>query len=274
MKKLFPFWTIVLLVPLAAGSAFAQAQYLINGTNPLDLHLETVPPNDCTYVTIIIDPSDVITTPLVQAGFWLAYDPTQASIGEVVIYDWNHGGPWDPGWTVLIPPDPLVGYFWIVVGNIDTVPVDAPIPICDVELCCEGPGQSQISVSTIPGFDTVLGDNQTVWDSAITNGIIDLWQIAPACSCDLEGPAVVEISAYDTAIEQYIAIPGPYCVNPPVYLWSDDCELADIDQTGLLTIPATTDSETCTIWAVDTANTDINTRELVQCSFPIELVPG
>ena len=271
MKKLLSLWTIVSIIPLVAGSAFAQAQYLVNGANPLALVIDT---GTCQIVTIDLDPGGIINTPLVQAGFWFAYDPAQVSIGEVVIYDWNHGGPWDPGWTVLIPPDPLLGYFWIVVGNFDTVPVGAPIPICDVELCCEEPGQSQLTVSTIPGFGTVLGNDQTVWDSQITNGIIDLWQVAPACNCDLEGSAVVEISAYDTAIEQYIAIPGPYCVNQPDYLWSDDCAHADVDQTGLLTIPPTTGGETCTIWVVDTANTDINTREPVQCSIPIELVQG
>jgi hypothetical protein len=160
------------------------------------------------------------------------------------------------------------------VGNFDTVSVDVPIPICDLELCCEGPGQSQISISSIPEFDTVLGDDTTVWDAQIADGIIDLWQIAPACWCELDGPATVERSAYDTVTEQYTAIPGPHCTNPPAYFWSDDCDLGNVDQTGLLTIPATTMEDYCTITAVDTANTDINTGEPVQCNIPIEIVGG
>ena len=269
MEKLLVIVAFVLVMISIPGAAFGQAQYLIDGANPLALTLDTT---TCQTVTIALDPGGVINTPLIQAGFWLAYDPTQASIGEVVIYDWDHGGPWDPGFSVLVPPDPLLGYFWIVVGNFDTVPVDLPIPICDIELFCEGPGQSQITKSTIPAFDTVLGDDTTVWDSQIADGIIDLWQIAPACSCEITGPAVVGISSGVPVTEKYTAIPGLHCVNPPASLWSDDCALGDVDQTGLLTIPPTTGSEYCTITVVDTANTDINTGEPVQCEIPIELV--
>ena len=269
MKKILAIGIFVLVFASISGTAFAQAQYLIDGANPLALAVDT---GTCQTVTIILDPSDVITTPLVQAGFWLVYDPDQLTIGDVIPWDWNHGGPWDPGFSVLIPPDPLSGTYFLTVGNFDTVPVDLPIPICDIELCCEGPGQSQITISTIPAFDTVLGDDTTVWDSQIADGIIDLWQIAPACSCEITGPAVVGISSGVPVTEKYTAIPGLHCVNPPASLWSDDCALGDVDQTGLLTIPPTTGSEYCTITVVDTANTDINTGEPVQCEIPIELV--
>lgn len=271
MKKLFALWMVVLVFALMPGTGFTQAEYTIDGANPLALQLDT---GSCQTVSIVLVPGGVINTPLVQAGFWLVYDPDQVTIGDVIPLDWNHGGPWDPGFSVLIPPDPLLGIFYIVVGNFDTVPVDLPIPICDIELCCEGPGQSQITISTFPEFDTVLGDDTTVWDSQIADGTIDLWQIAPACWCELDGSAIVEVSALDTVTEQYSATPGPDCANPPAYLWSDDCDLADVDQTGLLTIPPATGSEYCTITVVDTANTDINTGDPVQCSIPIELVPG
>ena len=33
-------------------------------------------------------------------------------------------------------------------------------------------------------------------------------------------------------------------INQPAYVWSDDCALGDVDQTGLLTIPAYHQSET------------------------------
>jgi hypothetical protein len=270
MKNIFALVVFVLVLNPIPGTAFGQ-EYIIDGTNPLALTIDT---GNCQTVSIALDPGGLISTPLIQAGFWLVWDPIQVSLGEVIPADLNHGGPWDPGWSIPIPPEPLLGRYLIVVGNFDPVPVDLPIPICDVELCCEGPGQSQLTISTIPDFDTVLGDDLTVWDSQLTNGIIDLWQVAPACSCDLDGPAVVGTSAYDTVTEQYFAIPGPYCLNPPDYQWSDDCDLADVDQTGLLTVPATTSGEQCTIRVVDNANTDINTREPVQCSIPIELVPG
>jgi hypothetical protein len=268
MKQLSAIWMLVLSIALVPVTAFGQAEYTIDGVNPLALALDS---GTCQTVTIILDPSDVITTPLIQAGFWLVYDPDHLTIGDVIPWDWEHGGPWDPGFYVLIPPDPLLGIFYIVVGNFDAVPVGLPIPICDIELCCEGPGQSQITISTIPAFDTVLGDDTTVWDSQIADGIIDLWQIAPACSCEITGPYFVQIDAFLVVTEQYTALPAPYCVNPPDYLWRDDCYLADVDQTGLLHVPPTTDGEDCTIWVVDRANTDINTGEEVTCEIPIEI---
>ena len=47
-----------------------------------------------------------------------------------------------------------------------------------------------------------------------------------------------------------------FCVNPPAYVFSEDCAYATINPTtGLLSVPETTLGETCTVCATDTANT-------------------
>ena len=147
--------------------------------------------------------------------------------------------------------------------------IDAVIPICDVEICCDAPGVSQIEVITIPNFDTVVGDT-TVWDPHVAAGVVDLTQVVPACSCDLTGPAVIEGDAFAVVTAQYTATAGADC-EPPAFVWSDDCTLGDVDQAGLLTVPPTFDGETCTITVVDTANSDVNTGQSVACTIPIEI---
>ena len=267
MKKLSAIGIFVLVFASISGTAFAQAQYLIDGANPLALTVDT---GTCTTVTIAIDPGDVIDEPLISAGFWLVFDLLHGFVRDIAVYDGELlPALWDPVFTTELPPGETGTYF-LSVHNADTVSLD-DLRIADVELCFEGSGQSQIIISTIPAFDTVVGGT-AVWDSQIADGIIDLWQVAPACSCDIFGPVVVPLSPYHTVTEQYVASPGQHCIHPPNYVWLDDCNLGDVDQSGLLIIPPTTGGETCTITVVDSANTDINTGEPVQCGIPIQLI--
>jgi hypothetical protein len=257
------------------GQVYAQ-EYLINGSNPLALDLEPGPPNDCTTVSISLDPQGVIDTPLITAGFWLVFDTSQVLVTNVAAADGEVPGPWDPGFTSKVPDPAGSGTYFLAVGQFGTVAVDAVIPLADVELCCQGSGVSQIIVQTIPNFDTVVGDT-TVWDPQISpqnNGIINLSQTCCACSCDITGPAIVQSDPFGEVTAQYTATSYSGCFNSPSFVWSDDCNQGDIDQTGLLTVPPLFDpalNETCTITVVDTANTDVNTGVPVQCSLPIQI---
>ena len=71
------------------------ATYLINGSNPLALSMDG---GSCQTVSIAIDPSGVINTPLITAGCWLNTDPGQMTIGTVAAAD---GTVPDPGIPVL-----------------------------------------------------------------------------------------------------------------------------------------------------------------------------
>ena len=86
------------VVLLCGVTAVQAAQYTINGANPFDLTLEIIPPNDCTTVTIAIDPGAEITTPLITAGFWIIFDPAVVAINNVAVYDGEVAPAlWDPG---------------------------------------------------------------------------------------------------------------------------------------------------------------------------------
>jgi hypothetical protein len=275
MKKLSAIGLFILVFSLMSGTSFPQAEYTLDGQNPFELSLETTPPYDCQYVTIALDPNEVINTPLILAGFWLTYDDMHVSVRNVAVYDGElTPALWDPAFTSKLPPGETGTYF-LVVANFTTVPLD-DLRIADVEFCLEGTGQSQITVSTIPGFDTVVSET-TVWDPLITNGIINPTQLAPACICDVKGATFIQSNPFGDVTEQYAATSFGSLCGPPAYVWSDDCDQGDIDQTGLLTVPAFTDpllNETCTITVVDYANTDINTGDPVECFIDIVIEEG
>jgi hypothetical protein len=275
MKKLLSVGIFFLVMAIMSGTAFAQAQYLINVENPLALTLETSPPYDCTTVTIEIDPGGIINTALITAGCWLQFDVSQVALNSLAAADGTVSGPWDPGFTAIVPDADGPGTYMLAVGQFGTVAIDeGPIPICDVEFCCEAPGQSQITISTIPGFETIVGDT-TLWDPQVTNGFIDLTQILSPCWCEIAGPAMVAVDAYATVTVQYeISSNIEHCDNPPDYVWRDNCILGNVDQTGLFVVPPTYHGEVCEICVTDTANTDINTGEIVECCYPIDLVGG
>jgi hypothetical protein len=65
-----------------------------------------------------------------------------------------------------------------MVGNFNTVPIDAPIPICAVQFCCQRPGESEIDIHPGYAFTNIVGDT-TVWDPDVDYGLISLIQIVP-----------------------------------------------------------------------------------------------
>jgi hypothetical protein len=269
MKKFFSIMCAVGLI-FTVGQLNAQ-EYQINGANPLALTMDT---GTCQTVSITLDPGGVIDTPLITAGLWLNYDVSQVLVTSLAAADGEVPGPWDPGFTSKVPDAGGAGTYFLAVGQFGTVAVDAPIALADVELCCQAAGVSVIEVITIPNFDTVVGDT-TVWDPQVRAGIVDLTQVAPSCGCDVTGPPIVAGDAFAEVTAQYTASQvNPAECGASAYAWSDDCTIADVDQTGLLTVPATAVGETCTITVVDTANSDINTGAQVTCEIPIEITAG
>ena len=267
------FCLIVFILLIAVGLATGQvcaSQYIINGENPLAL---TICTGSCETVTIAIDPAG-ITTPLITAGFWLIFDPSAVTVNDVLAADGEVPGPWDPGFTTIVTDPDGPGTYFLALGQFATVAVDSVIPLADVEFCRQSSGVDQIIVSTIPDFDTVVGDT-TVYDPLVADGVIMSQSGCGACGCDITGPSVVVGDAFSEVTAQYTvdSFSSPLC-GPPAYVWSDDCALGDVDQTGLLTVPPTTSGETCTITVVDTANTDLNSGAPITCEIPIEIRAG
>ena len=174
MKKILAIWMFFLIFAFMPGTAFAQAQYLIDGVNRLALDLLTVPPNNCQTVTITLDPGGEINTSLITAGCGIGYDENQVLITNVVVADADAGVPWDPGFTGDYGDAAGPGTYYITVGNFSTVPINqGPIPICEVEFCSQGLGESEIYVGRGYSFGDIVGDT-TVWDQDVDNGTINL----------------------------------------------------------------------------------------------------
>ena len=195
MKKLLAIWMVILIFTLMSDTAFPQAQYLIDGINPFALTLETLPPHNCQTVTITLDPGGEIDIPIFSyGGCWITWDTSQVAIVNVLAAD-SYGdgpqGPWDPGYTGLVSEPVGPGTYMITLGMFATIPINqGPIPLCDIEFCCEGLGQSQITISAIPEWDTWISGLETgyiVWDPYIDQGIINLTQVIPQTDSDDDG---------------------------------------------------------------------------------------
>ena len=108
--------------------------------------------------------------PLITAGFWITHDPSKVSITGSEIYDNSDlPGPWDHSMTSkVINPDGQ-GTYMVIVGNLSNVEPDknSEIMVAKVRLLCKGKCTAPIKVSTIPGFDTVVGDSGHVYDPEI-----------------------------------------------------------------------------------------------------------
>ncbi len=114
-----------------------------------------------------------------------------------------------------------------------------------------------------------------------TAAVVAVDQFIPPCECAVTpATAVVQSLIGSTVTQDFNAAPAnQFCANPPVYVFSEDCDYATIDaNTGLLSVPETTLGETCTVCATDTANTgtepccaDVEIKGAITCSGEIYL---
>jgi hypothetical protein len=121
-----------------------------------------------------------VPIPLITAGFWIVHDTSQIGIEDVFIYDGSDlPGPWDSGFSSKVPEPEGPGTYFVAVGNFDTVAPDGDgdIIIAKLQLLCLGPGVSDITISTIPNFDTVIGEGSTHLDPQIIPNTITMVQL-------------------------------------------------------------------------------------------------
>jgi hypothetical protein len=182
---------------------------------------------------------------------------------------------WDAGALKVSSPDGYPGGYFVAVTNLGAgVTPSSNLLICDVQFCSTAAGSSTITIDTVPDFDTWVNQLLTVFDPFINPAVITVTGTGLACACDINGPAEVAADDINPVTAQYSAAGNANCTNTPAYVWSDNCALGDVDQTGLLTVPATTVGETCTITVTDTANVDVNTGEQVSCSTGLTITGG
>ena len=263
MKCLSTVLISALLVVLMSGYAI-PIEYNTNISPEL-----TVEVGECFYMDVRLDE---VPEPLLTAGFFIILDSSLATIVDVAVYDGNDLTPeiWDAGFTREAPDAAGPGTYLIACGNLagDGVPPD-DVRIANVEICNIAEGINTITILTIPDFDTVVSGvfpDNTVYDSEIIPHVITVDQIIPPCRCEISGFSEIAIDYFrDVTAEYDVSSNLLHCENPPVYVWSDDCILADIDQNGLLTVPSHFLWENCHICVTDVANIDTSTGETVDC---------
>ena len=126
---------------------------------------------------------------LITGGAWLIFDPAKISVVSVAVYELGSPttpGPWDPGFTTLIPDADGPGTYFIVGGNFGTV---APGPggdiiISKVRFRREAAGGNIVTIQTIPGFDTITGASlpTVIYDpDIIPNTVIGICTVDGDC---------------------------------------------------------------------------------------------
>jgi hypothetical protein len=264
MKKLSAVLMVILVVALIPSNALA-IEYNTDVSPEL-----TVEVGDCFFMDIWLDD---VPEPLITAGFFIVQDPSLANIIDVAVYDGElNPDIWDPGSTYKVPDADGPGTYMLAVLQFSTVSPD-DVKIGQAEICAIAEGVNTITISTVPGFQTVvaLTDEIVVYDPEIVPHSITVNQILPPCRCEITGDTYIFSNPFQTVTEQYDVSSDQNCTNPSEYVWSDTCIKGDVDQNGLMTLPPSYYGESCELCVTDTANTDINTGELVQCCLPIEI---
>ena len=107
---------------------------------------------------------------LITAGFWLKFNPAQMVVSSLEVYDDSDiPGPWDHAMTKKLENPDGSGTYLVTLGNLANVDPDqnAQIKLAKVRFRCKGDCGDPITISTIAGFDTVVGDEGRVYDSEL-----------------------------------------------------------------------------------------------------------
>jgi len=192
--------------------------------------------------------------PIITAGLWIVYG-SAISIQNVQVYDSSDlPGPWDPGFTGKVPEPGGPGTYMVSVGNFATVAPDSDgdILIARIRFGLASTGDAHIGISTVPGFDCVVGDT-TVFDPEVEPTTITINQRVDSC-CYYISPDPVPI-VWEPYQLQFLLQRTGVC-NPPDLIWSEDCQYGEIDQNGLFTATHLPESfEHCSVCVTDTVNT-------------------
>ena len=132
---------------------------------------------------------------LLTAGFWVEFNPEQVQITSVDIYDGStFSGPWDTGFTNIMPDADGPGTFFVTCGQFSCVVPDTDdIILGRIQLQSTSPNETTLTIRTIPGFDTVVQCPDGVLDQEIipyiltfhpTGGVVPGCDDGIACTVD------------------------------------------------------------------------------------------
>ena len=203
-------------------------------------------------VQIDINLSDV-PEPLITGGLMIEYDPTQMSIVSANINE----GSWDQGMSNIIYRDG--GTIIITAGNLSTVSPDenGDISIANIQFECVDTCDGAITIKTIPGFDSVVGNSSGVYDDDIIPNYFDLVTTTTTTPIDLKPkqvwksrwiplPYLMVIESEEISKESFVNLeiyPQDFIFAlPPIvwdehYIWNIIWILPGMgDQTGRITL--------------------------------------
>ena len=106
---------------------------------------------------------------LITAGFQMEYDPSLVTVSGCDVYDGSLPGPWDGDMTTVVANPSGPGTYLVIVGNLGCVQPDAggDIPIARIRFQGASPGEAAVTFRPVEGFDTIVGNIGTVYDSQI-----------------------------------------------------------------------------------------------------------
>lgn len=184
MKKLTALIVYSFLVVITSAPAIAQISYckdFLEGGNPgggsasLKTFDDTWTLTPGNSVEMDIWVNDVPET-LLTGDCYITYDPALVSLTNVMSYDTQNGGPWDPGFTHSFEISPGQWRLGVASYSCVTPDGDGDIILVKATFECQDDGNTTITVSTIPGFDTVAGCQGSIYDPQITSNTVTIFQ--------------------------------------------------------------------------------------------------
>lgn len=114
---------------------------------------------------------------IITAGFWVSYDSSEVTIVSVEIYDGSVlKGPWDGSMSKKVENPSGKGTYLVTVGNLSNVKPDknGDVIIGKITYRCKDKCTKPITLTTIKGFDTVVGGEGKVYDPEIKEATIKI----------------------------------------------------------------------------------------------------
>jgi len=122
-----------------------------------------------------------MSEPLLTTGFRVLFDSSVLAVEHAAAFDDNDlPGSWDYLMTRKAPNPRGPGYLF-ACGNLSGTPQDGcdDVLIARLTFSCISPGDTLISVGTIPDFDSVVGYSGTLYDATLVMSPHTFFSLSP-----------------------------------------------------------------------------------------------
>jgi hypothetical protein len=141
-----------------------------------------------------------VPEPLITAGFWITFDPAILWNFDIEVYDGELAPAlWDYGFTQKIPDAGGPGTYMLQVVNFAYAEPDGDGDILIARLSFYSEmihTPTFVTISTIPGFDTVVGSSYYIYDPDIIPNTISICLSCNPCRCYELNPHNVILTSF------------------------------------------------------------------------------